>query len=114
MKSRAHIAMYAYFPAIIFYMLFADDGIFWGKFYFAVEKMLLCALLFDYFQTNIFKAQKNIAIALLLLQIMFILYIVIDWNSEFNYDYLTALMASLLYIVALTFNFFSYDRKRQR
>jgi hypothetical protein len=105
--------MYAYFPAIIFYMLFADDSIFWGKFYFVVEKMLLCALLFDYFQANIFKAQKNIAIALLLLQIMFILYIIFDWDSELRIDYYTALVASLLYIIALTFNFFSHDRKRQ-
>lgn len=95
-------------------MLFADDSVFFGKFYFFIEKSLLCALLFDYFQVNIFSSRKNIAFALLILQILFILYIVLDWQSELRMDYLTALAASLLYIIALIVNFISYDRKGKR
>lgn len=115
-QKATHILINIYFPAMIFYMLFAGEHAIWDKMYFLLEKSLICVLLFSYIDTEIRKSRKNIALNLSILQIIFVLYIIVDWNEAFVMDRVVLFGASFLYILALLINLlisFRHDRKRK-
>lgn len=114
MSKLAYIAGLCYFPLIIAYMVFADGSKLWDKMYFVLEKTLLCAALLCCIGKELYLNRKRLFLSIIVLNCLFLAYIVVDWSEVFVMDRVAVAGASLLYIIVLLINFFSHDRARQR
>lgn len=112
MSKLAYIAGLCYFPLIIAYMVFATDAVIWDKIYFVLEKALLCAALLGCIEKELFLNRKRLFISIIILNFLFLAYIVVDWSEVYVMDRVAVGGASLIYIIVLLINFFSHDRAR--
>jgi hypothetical protein len=111
MSRWLYIAGLAYFPAIITFMWFADESLFWDKFYFIIEKTLLCIALFCAVEKEVVRVRKRLALSLVALNLVFLIYIVTDWSEVVMFDNYTILVACLIYLGVLILNIYKHDRK---
>ncbi len=113
MRSAAYIATLIYLPLIVVYMLFGNpDYPIWDKFYFIIEKGLLCALLYSLASKEIINNRRIIYFIVFILQVFFILYILVDWSEAFVMDNVALWIASSLVVLALLISFLYHDRKK--
>ena len=112
MSKTLYIVGLLYFPLIIAFMIFANGSLIWDKFYFVLEKSLLCTALFFCFERELIQTRKRILLSLLVLNIIFLGYIVIDWEEVYNMNIYAVAIASSIYIICLLLNLIYHDRKR--
>jgi hypothetical protein len=111
MSKVAYIASLVYFPAIVFYMIFAGESMIWDKLYFFLEKGLLCTFIIRAISVEIIPQRKRLFFSLLLLNIVFLVYICIDWGDVFVMGWNTVVIATIIYLIVLILNIMLYDRK---
>lgn len=107
MSKIGYIATILYLPLVVIYIQFYSDKflVFWDKYYFALDKAFIAMLLLSLISKEVVKTRKIIYWAGIGFATLFISYLFVDFNEEYNFDKLTITIycsiAILIYSIAL-------------
>lgn len=113
MRKAAYISLLVYIPALIAFMMFTGDSKLLDFLWFAMDKIMMCVLLLALRSTEFNKNRKALYGAFSASLMIYILYLLLDYQGIYRGNIIIVSILSLTYISAIIYTiiYHGYDRK---